>query len=96
MDMDIPERLKRVERIEIDGKVWIRAQEYLSAIRAPQSSRITGKIAPSEKKRICIRHGRAWYEKVRVLYISPAAALQLAIDHARCPSAWIREWIAAA
>ena len=96
MDMDIPERLKRVERIEIDGEVWIRAQEYLRAIRAPQSGRITAMIAPNEKKRVSIRRGGAWYDKVRVLYISPAAALQLAIDYARCPSAWIREWIAAA
>ena len=93
MHMDIPERLERVTCLEIDGKLWIRSKDYLRAIYAPPKRSITAKTPRSEKLyRIEDRERR--YMAKKVLYLSPRAAVQIAIDHARCPTGWIREWIA--
>lgn len=93
MDMDIPDRLSAVRRREIGSVKWIHAQDFLRAIRAPASGRITARIPSGQKTMVTSQRGARWYERVRELYIAPEAAREIAIDYANYPNAEIRAWI---
>lgn len=81
--------MHKVKVITLDGRRWIRAQDFLRAVHAPKSA--TYAIPATDKR--SVKEQRARYDEVMMLYISPAACEAIATRYAQKPMCEVRAWM---